>query len=87
MTNIITQHIPGYFEGFDPQVAEFDTVEELIEIDWIKSYLDWDEHGPVHFVHNNDSLLITNEDKTWWWCVGHATEGSLDLLPEMEYPE
>lgn len=81
----IRQHIPGYFDGFEPQETDFETLEELLEIDWVKDYLIWEDQKGLHFVRGDDSLLVANEDHTWWWCVGHVTPGSIDSLPKCKY--
>ena len=34
----IKQHIPNFFDGIEPKTWEFNNLEELLSIDWIK---DW----------------------------------------------
>ncbi len=36
--NAITQHIPDYVEGFERRTTAFDTLEELMAIDWVKQH-------------------------------------------------
>jgi len=58
------QHIPRFVGGPDPQAAEFNTVEELLETDWILGYLEWDEAD--HFVQTKerDCLMVATTIKS-----------------------
>lgn len=84
---VAIQHMPGYFEGFVKQITEFNTLDELLEEIWVKTYLTWDERPDLSFVRNKDGtlLLIANKDHTWWWVAAHVTEGSIDELPICEF--
>jgi hypothetical protein len=37
-TNRIVEHIPNFASGFDRRCVGFDTLEELMEIPWVKSW-------------------------------------------------
>ena len=36
--NEIRQHIPNYVEGFTPRTVVFETLEELLAIDWVAQH-------------------------------------------------
>ena len=41
--NKATQHIPNFVETDRVTVADFNTVDELLAVDWVKSYEKWDD--------------------------------------------
>ncbi len=47
--NSITQHIPNYVEGFERRTVEFETLEELVAIDWVKQHSE--PHEPIELVN------------------------------------
>ncbi len=47
--NAITQHIPDYVEGFERRTTAFDTLEELMAIDWVKQHSE--PHEPIELVN------------------------------------
>lgn len=54
--------------------AHYESVEDLIEIDWIKSYKEWDEFNNFCVSESGRLLMIENEDGTWLWVVGRSSE-------------
>ncbi len=79
-TNRIVEHIPNFASGFDPRCIGFDTLEELMEISWVKS---WKEAPQFHRFSADTYLMIEREDGYWWWALGklrHPVEG----LPKWE---
>lgn len=77
---LATEHIPAFVDTDDPpEQATFSNTNELLEIDWVKSYTEWPEFH--NFCQHKDgrSLMIENEDGTWWWVVAKVTKGSLNL--------
>lgn len=83
--NRIIQYIPR-FADVEPKSASFETVEELLSIDWVlgyggsepkavfcKSEPSWDPEEPRKWC-----LMLST--KTWWWVIGYFDDGeSLDL--------
>lgn len=86
----ITQHVPNYIDG-DHQTAEFGSLEELLEIDWVKS---WSTHDMKdlpfwRYSESNGSqdIILMGEwkegDKHSWWVIGYLSESV--GLPEWEH--
>lgn len=74
------EHIPGFVAiDDDPMESEYSTTQELLEIDWIKSYKEWKEFNNFCQSKDKRSLMIENQDGTWWWVVAHVDKNSLDL--------
>lgn len=84
MKNQIIQHFPNYFEGFTPNESEFETLEELVEIPWVKKYLEiYNEDGKNHtFQISENHLMIVRDDNQWWWVVGAIKFPDRVDLPE-----
>lgn len=75
-----TEHIPRFVDtDREPEECEYDTTEELLEVEWVKSYTECDEFN--NFCQSKDGriLMIENKDGTWWWVVAHVTKNSLNL--------
>ena len=53
--NAITQHIPNYVEGYEKRTVEFETLEELVAIDWVKQHSE--PHEPIKLVN-----VLTGEE-------------------------
>ena len=87
----IRQHIPNYFEGFDPKESEFDTKEELLKIPWVKNWSK--EHTfyqfslSIHEIDHTKALLMAELEKgTEWWVVGYLF-GSKEELENLSLPK
>lgn len=89
----IRQHIPSFVTGADSKEIEFKTVEELLDIDWIKSWAEpTDENGRKFYrwsidhcnVSNSydirNTLMIEKDEGTWWWVVGYLDNDATAYL-------
>ena len=87
----ITQHVPNYISGCDPRVTEFESLEELLEIEWVKQ---WSTHDmkDLPFWRYSESkgkydIILMAEwkegDKHTWWVLGYLSESV--GLPEWVY--
>ena len=52
----IQQHRPAYFEGFENEVAEFNNMEELAAIPWVKGF---SESANFHGFFGNSDINST----------------------------
>ena len=74
----LRQHIPSCCEGPDPQEWEVDTVSELFDLDWVKSFIE-DDLPFYRFSqskHGNEYLLLAewkNQREHKWWVVGYLS--------------
>jgi hypothetical protein len=83
MTNKIVQHIPNFCD-VDPKEAEFNTLEELLNISWVKSWKkDHDKKGPFfRYSLNEKYLMIERNEGKWWWTIGRIQRPDEVDLPE-----
>jgi hypothetical protein len=66
--NKITQYRPGCFEGFDTKINDFETLEELLNIPWVKR---WSEDESFHcLAKGGEKLMAVLENGKKWWVVG-----------------
>ena len=75
--NRIVQHLPGYID-FDIECVGFDTLNELLEIEWVKW---WSEQKGFCRYSADDHLMAEFNEGYEWYALGklrHPVEG----LPE-----
>lgn len=79
-SHIATQVIPRFVDMEDPpEESEYTTTDDLLEIDWVKSYTEWEEFNNFCQSKDKKHLMIENKDGTWWWVVAKVAKDSLDL--------
>ncbi len=82
-------HRPGSMDYDEPPPnLEFDQLEELLEMDWVKGFSRREDFSgyamsigdhPLQYAH----LMATYKDGTEWWVVGYLSEACSKLaLPE-----
>ena len=76
-TNRIVQHFPAYMD-FDPACVGFDTLEELLEIPWVKHFSTL--KGFFRY-SGGDYLMAEVEEGYEWWAIGHL-RNKVEGLPE-----
>jgi hypothetical protein len=66
--------ITQYIGGHNQRVSEFETLEELLEIDWITKW----KHDKFHSFHcfsiSNKILMVEFYGGEKWWVVGFFDE-------------
>ena len=82
--NKLYQHFPAFCEGFKPEIVEFDTVDDLRNIKWVKSW-ETNKHFYKWAKSNNKLMALMEEGKTWF-VVGKIEKPELIDLPEWVYP-
>lgn len=82
--NKITQHIPGFCDGFEARVSEFSELVELIAVPWVAHW----EKSPGGFhrwsvsrAGESTCLMAEYDGGKKWWVVGYLAE-PVDGLPE-----
>lgn len=82
MRNEIRQYRPSFFEGFGNETVAFDTVEQLVEIPWVKNFAtDKDFH---QFSMSDKSLMAEYDGGKRWMVCGtlkNPVEGLLKWEP------
>jgi len=76
-TNRIVQHFPAYMD-FDPECVGFDTLEELLEIPWVKR---WSENANFYQYSGGDYLMAEFHEGYEWWAIGKL-RNPVEGLPE-----
>jgi hypothetical protein len=77
---LAVEHIPNWVDRVEPpEERKYYTTDDLLEADWVKSYAECDEFNNFCQSKDGRSLMIENQDGTWWWVVAHVTKDSLDL--------
>lgn len=68
----IIQHFPSYCDGFEPEQAEFNSTEELLNIEWVKSF---SEHKDFYrySVSDGNHLMAEYEQGYKWWVIGRLS--------------
>lgn len=78
--NILKRRFPNFVDVDDSQrtIHQFETMEEFLEIDWIKSQLNFPNF--YRFSVSKENLMLElNEGKEWWVIGIFETRDSLDL--------
>jgi len=85
---LVTQYRPSFFEGFENEVNELDTVAEILKLDYIKK---WSMHNDFHQFSasphgEKDGIKIYtliaefNEGRVWW-VVAYIESTTVPDLP------
>ena len=81
----VTQHRPAFFEGFENEVIEVNTKEELLNIKFIKNFSE--QPNFYRYSITDNCLMAEFENGKKWWVVAHLEDfDSLDL-PKWQPPE
>ena len=78
--NQIIQHIPNYFDGFTPEIVEFETVDELLDIPFVKHHV----REGYSFQMSDLHLMTVKDDGSWWWVIGRVKFPDRIDLPTWE---
>jgi hypothetical protein len=83
MNNAIRQHIPDFCEGFDKATVEFDTLEELLAIPFVKNF---SRHPTFFRFSMSDRHLIAEyRGGREWWVVGTLSHPEAVPLPDWDH--
>lgn len=85
----IRQRIPAFFSGIEPDIVEFNTQDELLEIDFVRNFsIDrrFGEETPDEYFHQyslsgNNLMAEVNGGKSWF-VIGTLDDTSMLNLPE-----
>jgi hypothetical protein len=90
----IKQYRPNFFSGFEDEITEFKTLEEFLNIEFIKNTRNIEKYegykSQGFFVANDESMIfhiIYNPEKKQneQWGLARILEGDVDKLREMLY--
>jgi len=68
--NRIIQHRPAYFSGFENEEHEFETISELLNIDFVKNFSDSKDFYKYSFEPDRLYLVAEYKEGKEWWVVG-----------------
>ena len=80
----IRQYRPAYFEGFETKEAEFETLEELEAIPFVRAHTGQADHHRLSLTRSHwgvCSLMAEFDGGRKWLVVGFITGGRPDLPP------
>jgi hypothetical protein len=80
----ITRYFPGFASGFDdePIVAEFNSVDELMEIEWVKNWSKLSPWRGSRYSISGRYLMADFYNPREWWVVGILAEPYKLELPK-----
>lgn len=81
------QHIPGFVDGCEPEIATFQSAEELLALSVVERYREDPNRGFHRFSIARQSrgpslLMVERDDGRWWWVVGYIDDATGIDLPE-----
>jgi hypothetical protein len=77
MKNKIKQYRPAFFEGFKNEVCEFDSIQDLIEIPFVKNFMELP--GFHQFSMSGNKLMASYHKGKEWWVVGFIENKNINL--------
>ncbi len=86
----ITRHIPSFMEGVEAKTCEFNSVEELLTIDWVDNFTKRSRMTFYQFSvsrpwYAEAALMAEYDDGTTWAVVGYFKDGEVvSELPNWE---
>jgi hypothetical protein len=78
----IKQHIPNFVSGIDPVTQNFETLEELLNIDFVKQWGDDEDFHQFSIGPYGDRwhLMVEQNNGERWWVLGYITDIVRDEL-------
>ena len=87
--NKIRQHRPAYMSGWDDEVVDFETTEQLLAIPFVKNFRDADPENFHQFSIGHGSLpalMAETHGGEKWWCIGFLDTADGIELPAWKTP-
>ena len=83
----ITQYYPTFYTGFEPKTVEFNTQEELLNIDWVKSWSKEKNFYRYSIILNDEpdgrsTLMAEYDNGEKWYVMAFIDDASNLTLPE-----
>ena len=80
--NHIRQRVPGFIDGVTPHEADFETLDELLALEWVQKYTQRTSMKFSHFAQADESIFMAMYNKGEKWIgVGYLTH-PVDGLPD-----
>lgn len=75
--NAITQYRPAYFEGFENETVQFENLDEVFGIPWVKKFAN--DANFYRFSISENHLMAEYRDGREWWVVGKFLDPNVAL--------
>ena len=73
------QRVPNWIDIDRPEPIEFNTIDELMEISFIKEMMNVSSKRFKRLSISDNILMAEYEDGYRWWALGYIYGGTLDL--------
>lgn len=80
--NKIRQHIPNFITGAEVKEVVFKTIEELLDIDFVKNFKREDFY---RYSLSGNKLMAEYKNGNEWCVIGHIDNPYQINLPKLEY--
>lgn len=75
MKGIIKQYRPSFFSGFEIQQNRFETLEQLLNIEWVKKFSKYENFyrysiDLAEHYETSHTLMAEYKNGNEWWIVG-----------------
>ena len=83
--NELTQRRPAYYTGFENETFQFETVDELLELDWVKNFAKRDDFHRFSVASRNPdkysrrTLMAEYQKGDEFWAIGFLKEDVPEL--------
>ena len=83
--NRVTKHIPTFVDYRKPPPSvEFDTLDELRAIPWVRFHEDLESPRFDHWALSGNCLMAVSDGGKSWWVVGYVRDPAALDLPQWE---
>lgn len=88
MKGKIKQYRPAYFSGFENQVNNFNSIDELLNIDWIKNFTEYKDFFRLSIsladgFTTEHHLMAEYKNGEDWYVVGSIDKDTCKLSDEL----
>jgi hypothetical protein len=66
------QHVPNCVDTYFKRVDDANSLEEVLDISWVKKWTESTEHVFYMWTHDDRSLVALYDNGEYWWVVGFA---------------
>jgi hypothetical protein len=67
----IKQHRPNFFSGFENKIKSFETLEELLAIDFVQNFANQDNFHQFSVEEIGNMLMAEYDGGATWYVVGY----------------
>jgi len=88
MKGIIKQYRPAYFSGYENKTNNFNSLDELLNIEWVKSFSEYKDFFRFSIEiaderEKNHTLLAEYKNGESWYVIGFIDKDTCKLSDEL----